>query len=114
MDTSPLLDPEQQALAQALIQDLEHRRHRVCPLCTKELCFHEVLFSIVMGFKNEPQCLGCLAQEVQKTPEHFRDQIYTHIQRRPCWQRGWEWSSQQENFPVGQYPACLWDSIQNS
>ncbi|MEK7487586.1 MAG: hypothetical protein AABZ60_24920 [Planctomycetota bacterium] len=99
---------ESQERTEALIQTLQSQKVFVCAQCKKIICFHEILFSIVMGYKNAPHCTFCLAQETEKTDIEFRKQIYRHIQQKSCWKMTWDWCTTQEGFASANLPSCLW------
>jgi hypothetical protein len=80
----------------------------VCTGCGIAACFHEVLFSTVMGYASSPYCLGCLAEGVDTERSAFRNHALTHVQRRGCYRQVWEWASVSELGAADLHPACLW------
>lgn len=78
-----------------------------CPGCGTATCFHEVVISHAMGFKDAPRCLACLATGLDQARDRFRDQVYAHISRRECFTQGWLWASHREGFDDQMQPPCL-------
>lgn len=99
---------ESRERADALIQTLKTQKEWICVPCQRPICSHEILFSIVMGYKNAPHCTSCLAEEAEKTAVDFREQIYRHIQQKGCWKMAWDWCNRHEGFNQNVLPSCLW------
>lgn len=89
-----------------LIADLGRLAAIACSQCAARLCGHDSLFSVILGFKNAPQCLACLSTGLDREAAELRDQLWTHIQKRECWRAGWEWANRREGYPAAALPGC--------
>jgi len=96
------------ARATALLHDLAQLTGAGCVACSRRICGHEALFSVVMGLKNAPRCLTCLAAGLSRSAPELRDQMADHIQHRDCFRQAWEAASEQEGLQRSQHPVCLW------
>lgn len=67
-----------------------------CARCRNPLCGHEVVLSWVLGFKQAPQCAGCLALGLGKTAAELIAGVKRHIDHRDCWSAGWKHASGRE------------------
>lgn len=93
---------------ETLLADLQRLQSSRCRDCATPLCEHQILISIVLGFKDAPRCFTCLAQGLEKTAGDLRNHTYLYIQRRECWHTGWKWANIQKGFPESATPAELW------
>jgi tRNA 2-thiouridine synthesizing protein A len=59
--------------------------------------------SMVLGFKNAPKCLSCLAKAVGREREHLGDQLAAYILSKECLAVGWCWTKMREEY-------CPWSS----
>ncbi len=100
------LDAEEQRTA-AILTELKQLHAPTCFRCSRPVCSHEYVLSVVTGFKTTPYCTACLASGLGRSPADFLGDAYNYIRRQTCYRRGWQWASQQENQPVEQ-PACIW------
>ena len=128
------------ARASALIQEVNQLTGVGCANCTRPICGHEALFSIVLGLKDAPRCLACLAAGLDRPAVELRDQLREHIQHRDCFRQAWQAAggdanhagivaegdsadscrAEQEGLPppdggspqaaLPDSPACLWDA----
>ena len=95
--------------AESLIRDLERLRGMPCAGCGSPLCSHQVLMSIVMGFKNAPRCLPCLGAALECDPIRLRDSLFDLIRRRECYAGAWNWA----NRSIGQAENALPPALLN-
>jgi hypothetical protein len=93
---SDSLKSEQTLEEEALKRDLQTLASHSCFECQQELCLHEILCSIVMGYKKTPLCLHCLAKENEQELLLLQERLLLHIQRRPCWRTAWNFCEEQE------------------
>ena len=77
MEQKALSDEMERTLK--LLADLQGLRGRLCKRCESELCNHETLFSLSMGFKNAPLCCTCLAAELEREPVQMRDELWSFV-----------------------------------
>jgi hypothetical protein len=92
--------------AEKLIAHLKHSPTG-CFKCGAELCAHRHLMSIVMGFRDKPLCMACLASALEQEVRPMRDHICSYIQRRDCYRGAWEWACAEEGQSVSEIPECL-------
>jgi tRNA 2-thiouridine synthesizing protein A len=92
----------------ALLHELSQLTGRGCAGCAHRLCGHEALFSVVLGLKDAPRCLTCLAAGLNRSATELRDQLLEHIQHRDCYRQAWQAASEWEGLRSGPHPACLW------
>ena len=100
------LDAEEQRTAE-ILTELEQLHAPTCYRCSRSICFHEYVLSVVTGFKTTPHCTACLASGLGCSPADFLRDAYAYIRRQTCYRSGWHWASQQENQPIEQ-PGCIW------
>ena len=100
------LDAEEQRTAE-ILTELEQLHAPTCFRCSRSICFHEYVLSVVTGFKTTPHCTACLASGLGRSPADFLRDAYAYIRRQTCYRSGWHWASQQENQPIEQ-PGCIW------
>ena len=108
MEQKALSDEMERTLK--LLADLQGLRGRLCKRCESELCHHEALLSLSMGFKNAPLCCSCLAAELEREPVQMRDELWSFIVHRPCHRAGWAWANREEGYDPADLPGCLWPS----
>jgi tRNA 2-thiouridine synthesizing protein A len=63
--------------------------------------------NIVLGFRNAPRCVPCLAAGLQRNAEEFRDYLVAYLQRRDCHRMAWTWANHHEAVKTNGLPACL-------
>ncbi len=108
------LDPDEQLRAVALLRDLIRLKGRACKECDAAMCGHELLMSVVLGFKEAPRCAGCLAAGLEQSRGALRDQLYAHVVRRRCNQMGWLWANREEGIAPDALPTCLWPDAEGA
>ena len=96
MEQKALSDEMERTLK--LLADLQGLHGRLCKRCESELCNHETLFSLSMGFKNAPLCCTCLAAEFDREPVQMRDELWSFVLHRPCHRAGWAWANREEGL----------------
>ena len=90
----------------AVIAAVEQRMGAACAACARGVCGHEVVMSFVLGFKDAPRCLGCLAAGLGRELAALRASMREHIDRRDCWRAGWRRASELERAPDGAARPC--------
>lgn len=95
-----------------LLRDLDRLADAVCMVCAARLCGHEAIFSVALGLKDAPRCLGCLAKGLERETADLRDQLAQHIQHRDCYRKAWNVASEREGLLPGQQPSCLWPNAE--
>lgn len=93
-----------------------------CGSCRLPITGQDAVCSIVMGFKDRPYCLACLANVLQQPLPELREQLIQYIQRRECYLRAWLAAERKETpapdsarplSPVEQEPlenSSTWDA----
>lgn len=66
----------------------EHADAR-CGACERPLCGHEVLFALAAGFQDDPLCVGCLAEELDRAPADCESGLRRMVRAKECLRRGW-------------------------
>ncbi len=94
----------------ALLRELEQLSGVGCADCSRRLCGHEVLFSVVLGVKDRPRCLGCLAKGLDRCSAALRDQLAEYVQHRDCYRQAWDIACEREGVLRSRHPACLWST----
>ena len=100
------LDAEEQRTVE-ILKELAQLNNPTCFRCSRSICFHEYVLSVVTGFKTTPHCTACLASGLGRSPADFLRDAYSYIRRQTCYRSGWHWASQQEDQSIEQ-PACIW------
>ncbi len=100
--------PESPERTRALLEELPRLAGSSCPGCSKSVCGHEAVMSVVLGYKTAPRCAACLAVALGRKLEEMRDQLLEYIDRRDCFRSGWTWAHEREGFAGKGRPACLW------
>ncbi len=108
MNPWPMAEPDREGAELPLLNDLDRLAGACCVACRQALCPHQVLFSIALGFKDAPRCLGCLARGLDRPPLELRDDLYRYIQYRTCFERAWREANRREAMDLERPPSCLW------
>ncbi len=74
-----------QRKAQGLIADLRRFRGGVCGACGGELPGFDVLASSVLGFRDAPRCIPCLAKDLDRDGADLRAELARYMDERPCY-----------------------------
>ena len=106
------LDAEEQRTAE-ILKDLERLNDPACYRCSKSICFHEYVLSVITGFKTTPHCTACLATGLGRSQGDFLTDAYNYIRRQTCYRSGWQWASQHEDQAIEQ-PSCIWPDAASS
>jgi tRNA 2-thiouridine synthesizing protein A len=60
-----------------------------CLDCAVGFSAKEAVWSIALGFKNAPRCLGCLCQRLGRDESDLRTSLTEYVHRRECYLRAW-------------------------
>jgi tRNA 2-thiouridine synthesizing protein A len=90
-----------------LLHDLDRLAGAGCADCQRQLCGHQVLCSVALGFKDAPRCLPCLARGLDRDAAELRGQLLDYIHDRDCYRRAWDVASDREGVARSKSPACL-------
>lgn len=81
-----------------------------CQDCAVGYSAREAVWSIALGFKNAPRCLGCLCQRLGRTGDDLRTSLTEYVHRRECYLRAWReaetMDANNQHPPVGREPTA--------
>ncbi len=60
-----------------------------CQDCATAFSAREAVWSIALGFKNAPRCLGCLCLRLGREEADLRTSLTEYVHRRECYLRAW-------------------------
>lgn len=80
-------DAEQESLLHLEVGRLTGKE---CAACSRRLCGHHIVLSILLGLKNAPHCLSCTAHQLSRTASDMREQLVQYVRHRECYRRAWE------------------------
>lgn len=100
--------------AESLIKDMARLEQRPCSNCSAPLCSHQVLMNLVLGFKDSPRCLTCLAAALDQDVRPFRDYLINYLQQQECHKAAWAWANGNEIVTAGSLPPCLTTASEKS
>jgi tRNA 2-thiouridine synthesizing protein A len=92
--------------APAVVAAVERGIGAPCRDCRVPLCGHEVTMSLVLGFKDAPRCLPCLARGLDRRVSEFARDLVAHVHRHDCWRAGWRRADELEGEPGDGRPLC--------
>jgi tRNA 2-thiouridine synthesizing protein A len=78
-----------------------------CRGCAKAVCGHEVVMSFVLGFKDAPRCLPCLARGLARAPAEFGAEVRARIDHQDCWRAGWQRADELDRIGGDGRPVCV-------
>ncbi len=110
-DTNWLSESDPTGMArrtERVLSAVQDRSGKACPNCQTPVCGHVVVFSIALGFEEEPFCLSCLASETGKELNCLRDELMVYVLTRDCLVQGFRLASIKEESGSGKVPLCLW------
>lgn len=105
LDEPDDLDPERTA---ALLASVQLTADQACGACGADLCGHDAVIGIVLGYKDRPHCHRCIADELHETPSALCERTLQWVRRRACFLRAWNWASRSEHKSDSLRPRCLW------
>ncbi|HXZ44760.1 MAG TPA: sulfurtransferase TusA family protein [archaeon] len=104
--------PAESLRTDTVLEYLEATQGARCFSCGADVCGHEAVICLAIGFKNSPRCLSCLATGLARERSELRDHVSVYIDHHECLRAGWAWASRQEGFDSPSLPACLWEAEQ--
>lgn len=81
-----------------------------CTGCGVVICGHQAVFSLVLGYKNAPRCLACVAEHMREAAVELRERSLTYVRHHDCFRAAWRRASLLEGFGEAERPACLWSN----
>ena len=85
--------------AEDLIRELGRLRGVECAGCGEPVGAHDTLMSMVMGFKNAPRCMICLAAGLEEDAAKLRENLLRYIRQRRCYSEAWNWANREKGLP---------------
>jgi tRNA 2-thiouridine synthesizing protein A len=105
IERDPLLADERPGTlakrVETVLQSLAAASEKPCVRCSRPVCAHDALASLVLGHPRDPQCTDCLATESMRDARVFRDQVTSFVLSKECLAVGWRWAGVRD-------PACAW------
>jgi tRNA 2-thiouridine synthesizing protein A len=92
--------------AETVVAAVDEASGTACRACGRELCGHDVVFSIVSGFADALRCVGCLAGAQDEDALEFATRAWRYIRRTDCFLAGWEAADRRETRPIASPPPC--------
>lgn len=71
------------------LRELQRIAGGSCLDCRVPYSAREAVWSIALGFKNAPRCLGCLCRRLDRTETDLQNSLTDYVQRRECYLRAW-------------------------
>lgn len=97
--------------AATVIAVVESRWGSRCSRCSVALIGHDVVLSMLMGLRDAPRCIACLAASVGDEREPFTDRAHRNVRRLGCYAAGWRHSDRRlaalGSWPEERVPAAL-------
>jgi len=91
----------------AAVRDLSGRP---CADCAHELCGHEVVLAVLLGFQSAPRCAPCLAARTGEDAGELCARVLAWLRARDCYRSAWELASAREGAADALRPPCLFPS----
>lgn len=98
-------EPADDADTRAVLSALAALADTPCAGCQAALCGHLHLFSFMLGHRQAPRCLRCLASDLEQEGGLLRRELRAQVERKPCLRRGWRRATAQSD--CGEPPRCL-------
>lgn len=71
------------------LRELERLTGGRCRDCARPYAAREAVGSVVLGFRDAPRCLPCLAAGLVRDPAGLRADLVAYARRRECYARAW-------------------------
>ncbi len=75
--------------------------------CTRLLCGHEAIFSLIAGYSERPICRQCLARQLDRDLEYLESELAMFAASKPCLSQGWRLANIDEGDSVDAIPHCF-------
>ena len=97
--------------AAAVVATVEERWGAPCARCSTDLIGHDVVMSLMLGFRDAPCCAACLAAAHGALPAPFLARAAEHVRRLACYRAGWVHADRRldalERWPEERIPSAL-------
>lgn len=112
LPTPAMNPPEDRTIkAETVIAEVEARWGATCGGCSVTLIGHDVVLSMLMGLRQTPRCIACLAASVGDELEPFTRRAHSNLRRLECYGAGWRHSDRRlaalGAWPEERVPAAL-------
>ena len=91
----------------ALVAAVRAHAGQPCRACARPLCGHEVVLSVLLGYRSAPRCARCLAGETGEEPAALCERVLGWLRARDCYRAAWESAGRLEGSHQLLRPACL-------
>ncbi|MEZ5962821.1 MAG: sulfurtransferase TusA family protein [Planctomycetota bacterium] len=98
-------DPDRRT--RTALADVARLTGAACRRCGAALCGHEGVFSLVLGYKAAPRCLGCTAAHMGEAVASLRERTLTYVRHHACFTAAWRRASELEGSADDERPACV-------
>ena len=95
----------------AMLAAVRELSGRPCPDCARALCGHEVVLSVLLGYRNAPRCATCLARETGEARQALCERVLAWLRARDCYRAAWELAGAREHSADALRPACLFTGV---
>jgi tRNA 2-thiouridine synthesizing protein A len=86
------------------LHDLRRLVGGACRDCRTAYTAREAVGSIILGFKDAPRCVPCLARGLRRDPVQLRHDLVAHARRRECFGRALA-EAERLDGPSADWPA---------
>jgi tRNA 2-thiouridine synthesizing protein A len=97
--------------AAAVVREVDLRWDEPCAACGVGLLGHDVVLSLVLGFRAAPRCATCLASAHGRPTDEFLRSAAANVRRLACYRAGWEHADRRleasGSWPEDRIPASL-------
>ena len=97
--------------AAAVVATVDERWGAPCGRCSAALVGHDVVLSLLLGFRDAPRCATCLAEAHRAPRADFLSRAARNVRRLACYRAGWEHADRRLDalgrWPEERVPAAL-------
>lgn len=97
--------------AAAVVASVEEGWGAPCRRCSVELIGHDVVMSLLLGFRDGPCCAACLAAAHGAQPAPFLARAAEQVRRLACYRAGWVYADRRldalDRWPEERIPSAL-------
>ena len=90
-----------------VLAELENNEGSCCRACASPLCGHDIVLSLVCGYKAAPHCLCCAAGDMNLPAADLARRAWLYVRGRECFLAGWRAASLREEVATEGIPACF-------
>lgn len=101
------MSDEHDARTRSALADTARITDTPCRACGTRLCGHDAVLALVLGYKNAPRCLGCIAAHMGESADPLRARTFEYVRHHDCFLTAWTRASELEGSSADAAPACL-------